>query len=431
MNMDNLEIVQLSDIVIKNKENRKLLSTIVVPSASHTYSLAVEFIKEWALSKFPKDYFKTVYVEDSHIFGQARKFSTTTAMRRENPAIKIIPSIDTSYNRDTVDLNLGGLDFYQKRSTFDGCFFRDYENNRFIKAFSEIILFNVNIIVRVDSRPKQLDVLHYMKLAYRVGASQSKYLDMDINIPYKMMLQLAHDTGFEIEGDKIKNIPEFLHYLNSHSDFPIMYKLRCVNGKNEFFVRCNNVYTHIRIPDQLSIDNGDRNNHVDMNFNIELNLELRFPGIQSYEYMSKDESTIIESVETSDPDIVGLHSIKIIDIPKTNEKGWNLNLQTEYDDSSNNEYIEIRFLELLENNIRECVEYNKKILVSVSAFIDIKIFYYDGLLPYDINWDTFTIKIKNTKDIYHIAIYVDNVYVNNTIELIKNTYSNRLISENA
>ena len=52
---DNL--VPVDRLRLIKKENRKLISTVLVPSASHSYALAVEYIQKWFLSKFSKDYF--------------------------------------------------------------------------------------------------------------------------------------------------------------------------------------------------------------------------------------------------------------------------------------------------------------------------------------------------------------------------------------
>ena len=49
---DNLIPMNRMDLVKKN--HRKLLSTRLVPSTSHSYALAVEYIQKWFLSKFSK-----------------------------------------------------------------------------------------------------------------------------------------------------------------------------------------------------------------------------------------------------------------------------------------------------------------------------------------------------------------------------------------
>lgn len=427
---DNL--IPLDKILIKKKENKRLISTALIPSASHSYALAVEYVQNWFLSKFTKDYFKTIYIEGKNIFDESRRFNINDTARRQNPAVAIIPSIDFSFDREKIDLALGGLELYEEKSTMDTCFFRDYENGLYIKEIDQLNLLNFTIRVYVDTRAKQLNLWHYMKLAFRVGATQGEYIDMDFSIPEELILQLAIDTGFEVdmENKKVKNIPEFLQYLNKNSAIPFLYKLRCENGRDEFFIRTTGEYVHIAIPDYLSVDDGDRVGHTYENFPIEMNLALRFPSPQSFVYMSKHPQTIIDGIkmETTD-DIIGLYTIKVFDIPVLNEKKWGLYLQTEYMEDEPTIGVEMDFNELFTVTIREVINYTKKQFLSPSIFVDIKLFDTDGnSIPVSIDWDTLRVT-TNDKNKYQkiiIGVYIDNNYLNETVVTMNNSSNTRL-----
>ena len=429
---DNL--VPVDRLRLIKKENRKLISTVLVPSASHSYALAVEYIQKWFLSKFSKDYFKTVYIEGKNIFDESRKFTIDKTARRQNPAVAIIPTIDFSFDRDKLDLALGGLELYEEKSTFDTCFFRDYENKLYIKEIDQLNQLSFTIRVYVDTRAKQLNLWHYMKLAFRVGATQGEYIDMDFSLPEELILQLAIDTNFEVdmENKKVKNPVAFLNYLNKNSLQPILYKLRCENGRDEFFIRAQSKYVHIAIPDYLSVDDGERVGHTYENFPIEMTLTLRFPTPQSYVYMSKSPQTIIDGVrmETSD-DIVGLYSIKFIDIPKVNERKWGLYIQTEYLEDKESDTIEMDFNDLIGNELKEVIEYTKEQFLSPKIFIDIKLFDVEGkLIPYNIDWDTLLVTTEpdETERKYQkiaIGVYVDNKYLNESVVTMNNSSNQR------
>lgn len=427
---DNL--IPLDKIKIHKKENRKLISTTLIPSASHSYALAVEYIQNWFLSKFSKDYFKTVYIEGKNIFDESRRFNINDTIRRQNPAVAIIPSIDFSFDRDKIDLPLGGLTIYEEKSTMDTCFFRDYENGLYIKEINQINLLNFTIRVYVDTRAKQLNLWHYMKLAFRVGATQGEYIDMDFSIPEEVILQLACHIGFEVdmENKKIKNIPEFLAYLNKNSVLPFLYKLRCENGRDEFFIRASSEYVHIAIPDYLSVEDGDRVGHTYENFAIEMNLTLRFPSPQSFVYMSKHPQTIIDGIKMEDvKDIVGLYSIKIFDVPLLNEKKWGLYLQTEYLEDEPMMGIEMDLNQLFTTTIKEVIRYTKNQFISPSIFIDIKLFDIDGnQILVNIDWDTLKIKISDDNKYQKIIIgvYIDNKYLNESVVTMNNSVNTRL-----
>ena len=427
---DNLIPMNRMDLVKKN--HRKLLSTRLVPSTSHSYALAVEYIQKWFLSKFSKDFFNTVYIEGKNIFDESRKFNIDNTARRSNPAVAIIPNIDYSFDRDKIDLAMGGLEVYEQKSTMDTCFFRDYENDLYIKQLDQVNLLNFTIRVYLDTRAKQLNVWHYMKLAFRVGASQGEYVDMDFSIPEELMIQLAKHTGFEVdeENKKIKNVVEFLAYLNKNSLVPFLYKLRCENGRDEFFIRTTGQYVHINIPDTLSVEDGERVGHVYENFPIEMNLELRFPAPQSFVYMSKHPQTVIEGLKMEESeDIVGLYSLKFFDIPPMNEKKWGVYIESEYLEDEPMVNLKIDFTELCTISLKEVIEYTKKQFLSPALFLDVKLFDDDGdEIPVKVDWDKLTVESIDDKKYQKviIAIYADNRYMNETIVTMNNSANTRL-----
>lgn len=427
---DNLIPINRMDLI--KKHNRKLLSTRLVPSTSHSYALAVEYVQKWFLDKFSKDFFNTVYIEGKNIFDESRRFNINSTARRNNPAVAIIPTIDYSFDRDKIDLAMGGLEIYEQKSTMDTCFFRDYENDLYIKQISQLNVINFTIRVYLDTKAKQLNVWHYMKLAFRVGASQGEYVDMDFSIPEELMIQLAKHTGFEVdeENKKIKNVVEFLAYLNRHSLIPFLYKLRCENGRDEFFIRTTGQYVHINIPDSLSVEDGDRVGHVYENFPIEMNLELRIPSPQSFIYLSKHPQTVIEGIKMEESeDIAGLYSLKIFDIPPMNDKKWGIYIESEYLEDKPISNLKIDFTQLCTVSLTEIINYTKKQFLSPSLFLDVKLFDDDGkIIPTKVNWDTLTVESTDDEKYQKviIAIYADNKYMNETIVTMNNSTDTRL-----
>lgn len=431
INYDSL--IPLKKLNIIKKDHRKLISTVLIPSASHSYALAVEYIRQWFLNKFSKDYFKTVYIEGKNIFDESRKFTIDKSARRQNPAVAIIPTIDFSFDRDKIDLALGGLELYEEKSTVDTCFFRDYDNSLFIKEIDQLNSINFTIRTYVDTRAKQLNLWHYMKLAFRTGATQGEYIDMDFSIPEELMLQLAIDTGFEVDMDnkKIKNVIEFLNYLNRNSSVPFLYKLRCENGRDEFFIRTQGEYVHISIPDYPSVEDGDRVGHTYENFPIEMNLTLRFPTPQSYIYMSKKPQTVIEGIkmDTSD-DVVGIYSLKVIDIPYQNDKKWGLFVQSEYLEDELSNHISMDFNDLFTTSVKDVIKYTQKQYLSPYIFLDIQLFDNEGnRIKSKIDWDTLIVEtVDDTKEYQKIiiAIYLDNSYMNEALVTMNNSANSRL-----
>lgn len=427
------DLIPLKKVNIFKNDNRRLISTVLIPSASHSYALAVEYVRKWFLDKFSKDYFKTVYIEGKNIFDESRKFTINNTARRQNPAVAIIPSIDFSFDRDKIDLAMGGLELYEEKSTVDTCFFRDYDNSLFIKEIDQLNSINFTIRTYVDTKAKQLNLFHYMKLAFRTGATQGEYIDMDFSIPEELMLQLAVDTGFEvdIENKKIKHVVEFLNYLNKNSLIPFLYKLRCENGRDEFFIRTQGEYVHISIPDYPSVEDGDRVGHTYENFPIEMNLTLRFPTPQSYVYMSKKPQTVIEGIKMDETDeIAGLYSLKVLDIPYQNEKKWGLYIQSEYLEDKLSNHISMDFNDLFTSSIKDVIKYTQKQFLSPYIFLDIQLFDPDqNKIKCKIDWDILTVEtVDETKEYQKIiiAIYMDNTFANEAIVTMNNASSSRI-----
>ena len=192
---------------------------ISIPSTVHGYSLAVEYMRDWLLSLYPQDFFKTVHIGGNHAFYDYRKFNKERLHQIIKPAVAITPTLNTDYNRDMVELIQGGLNIYTRRSPhYNDRFFNDFDSNLFIGIQFRQLEMPFNIKMRVRSRAQQLDLLEYTRLACRIGSTQTHFIDMDCHVPYDIMMALALDIGFDLEKDekgiyKISDIVSFLQYL--------------------------------------------------------------------------------------------------------------------------------------------------------------------------------------------------------------------------
>ncbi len=407
-------------------EKLHLVKNIAVPSEVHGYSLGVEFMRDWFLDKFPQDYFKTVYVNGKHVMDDFRRFNKEKILTVERPALAIIPSINTEYNRDTVDLELGGRDVLVRRSPiYHDAFIQDFDNNIFLGIVLKQLEMPFNFKIRVSTRAQQLDLANYMKMSHRIGATQFKYLSLDFHIPYEIILNIAKDNNFVIENNKVKDNIGFLKYLNEHSFLPIMFKFRTINGKSEYFVRVDNAYTHISCLEPLQLDDGDRNGQLSTNFHIEMNSILKIIVPNYYFYYSKESVPIGPQQITS---LESLYTYKTVEPPEKNYKGWDQYLSTEYDEP--NMYIDnIDFNELIEGGqLAKVINYTKSIGVSPSVFIDIQVYCAREFVETEINWDTMQIQVnqKMDEELSKITIYIDKGYFNEQLVVINNALSGRV-----
>ena len=407
----------------------QLNENISVPSDMHGYSLAIEFARDWFLEQFEKDFFKTVYINGKHVFDDYRTVLNQKKIRViEKPAVAIIPTIDINFNRENLDLYLGGKNLLIRRSSYNQHgFFSDEENNMFMGTYLKQIKLNFNYRIRVASRAQQIDLVNYMKLAFRIGATQSHYLNLDFHIPYDIMLNIAKDSGFEINNECIVDIYGFLKYLNSHSNVPFLYKFRTVNGKNEFFIKVINAYTHVSCLEELSIDDGERNGALDNNFNIDMNMELKIPVPAIYWYLSKEKLNTKYSQRYA---LKGLYSYRSFEPPERNENGWDQYLSTEWYNENEDTYLDtINFTTLLGNErLMRVIKHTKETLISPKVFMDIKLYNDTYEIPITIDWDTYDIIVKKDLPSYitKICIYVDKLYLNEQLIASENLDKSRL-----
>jgi len=168
----------------------------------------------------------------------------------QRPAIAIVPQINADYNRENIDLIQGGLNIYTRNAARQiDRFFNDIDNNLYIGIRTKQIEMPFGFKIRVQSRAQQLEVLEFTRLACRIGSTQTHFIDIDVHVPYDIMMSLAIDAGFELVEDAngdphVRDVTSFLHYLNTYSSIPFTYKLRTINGHCEYFVRLKHCHTY-------------------------------------------------------------------------------------------------------------------------------------------------------------------------------------------
>lgn len=416
----------------------KLHESISIPSKVHVYSLGVEYMRNWFLKKFDDDYFKTIYMNGKHIFDDFRRFNREQITKIEKPALAIVPTVDYEYNRDTVDLRLGGLDVLTRRSRFKQMpIIQDPDHNVFLNMTMELVKINFTFKVRVGTKAQQDDLYNFMKFAYRVGATQKEFVSYDYHLPYEAMLNMAARSGFEIiypsEENKdrihprVRNIAGFLSYLNSYSMYPISYKLRTINGNCEFFMRVPDQCTHISNIDPLSRDDGEREEMLDNNFQLEMTPILSIPCPQQYYFYSED---VLDERHKFKSDIAGLYSYRTVSPPERDEHGWRRYLITEYMDEAG-EVDEIDLTDLLDGSelYKVILQLRDRLFISPSIFINVKLFnyYYEKKIKMD--WEKMSIVIDEPKmrsEFSQIGVYVDLDFMNSHLKIMEGVDKTRM-----
>lgn len=406
----------------KPRRVRHLISSVTLPSQYNSYAVCTEFARDWFLSKFPQNFFNSVYVDGSKTFDQFRQLSKINQqMKRTNPVLGIAPSINMEFNRDFVDTNMG-LGGYLRRSRMEGKIFSDntIQNSRHLAIQFKTIMMTFVYKMRLDTKAQQLDLVEFIKYKHRAGMTENQYLPLDIHVPKKIIMQIAFDIGLLSDDfSRIKDPDKMLKYLNTHSLVPFLYKRRNATGTDEFFIRVDNCSAHIKAEMPNADESGDRQEHEHMSFMIDFTVEIQMTAPYCYTYYSETEQNIINSHDlVKDETGILLMKAARADLPDANEVGWNRVLNTEYivENEDLKDNVVIEFEPLLEGELRHIVEYTKSVALSPSLFVDFIIFNDGNFCDYDLDWDRFTMTIKEKTNHpgFVIGMYINMSYVNET-----------------
>lgn len=417
-----------------------LYADLYIPSWVNGYSIAMEFVHNWFLSKFHNDnYFKTVHIIGKHTFEDFRRFEFGDYAKREKPALSIGGTIQYDYNFENIDLHLLGIEGFVKKTNYQKSFFKNPVKKLYLGLVPEVMAVDFVLRCRVDTRSEQLDLYKRLELLFRIGCTETMDVDMNFHVPYKLMRDLARDSGYDVQNDVIMEPYDFLKYLNQYSQVPFLYKLRYINGKHEYFIRMNNMPLYLDTRNSLDPDDGEQEGQTSTNYHIEMRVGIKIPVPKFYIYYAegKEYSNII----TNSSDGVDVYSMKVFDIPEVNSKGWVQYGTSNYLKDENEESVKnIDISELftapvdtrvgisLDDIISDALLFG----ISPSTFIDIQIYTNDmvvtGKLPIDVDWENRTITLPdNMKDnYYYIVIYTELGYINSKIIEKSESYKSRI-----
>lgn len=441
--MGNSKEVDIKDIIeFNNRFKVKLYTNLIQPSYVHGYSLGIEIIHKWFIETFKDpNYFKTVHIAGKNIYDDFRRFEYGELVKRIKPALAIIPSIMFDEDRDTLDMSRGGAELYVKRSKHERAFLKDPKKDIFLGINMELMVMNFVFRMKVATRAQQVDLFNKLKIFFRIGETRTKYLDMDFHIPYTIISNIAKDAGYEVdESGIIKEPYEVLKYLNQHSQIPILYKMRYINSKREYFLRMKDMAVHISTKDKLSPDDGEQEGHTMNNFTIDMNVGLRLPVPQFYVYFS--QNPLSYTLDTDNPNnTMSMYGIKVIDIPEINDKGWVQYATSNYLPEKDEKFVDEIDISTLfvapvgqEVNIslEDLISESLSNFISPSAFIDIGVYTNDlripGRIPIKMDWEHRKILFKERQipSLLYISIYTDRDYTNNKSIEIDKMYEGRL-----
>jgi hypothetical protein len=354
--------------------------------------------------------------------------------------IAIVPTVDYDYDRDMLDTYLADQTLLLKRTNYQQSFIKDYKNMNFLYLQMRALKMNFTFKVRVNSRSEQLDLFNRMELWFNIGGTSYNRTSVDFHIPYDIMVALARKLGLDIiksadgtnEWISPDEIMIFLNYLNKHSDLPIIYKMRAINQKPEFFVRVKDLYTHISCKDKISIDDGERDGKLDTNFNLEFQCVLTIPIPHFYAFMSQENLISTIRVNNNFDTSVGIYSINNFEIPPINELDWGQVAVTSYCADKGETYIDLSTVLNGKGQVADVIRHNISSGISPNSFIDIKAFRSDDrekMVKCTMDWSNYHLvftKEMEQDEAIDVAVYGDKLYINNMVNLLEQNDKSRI-----
>jgi hypothetical protein len=420
----------------------KLYKQLSLPSYVHGYSLAIEYMRDWFLAKFPKEYFKTVYINGKHVLSDWKKFNNYN-IKREKPMLSIVPTIEYDFNRENIDLYQGNEHLFLKTSDYEQSFLKDFESKQYLYCRMRALKMTFAFRARFNTRSEQLDALNRMELCFKIGSTWHDRCSIDFHIPESCIIGLACKAGFELvknpETGKMliqkKDICDLTNYLNRHSHLPIICKMRGINQQPAYFMRIDDLYTHISCLNKLQPNDGDQVGKLYDNYDIEMEAVLTIPIPHFFvlfeeEYIGNELTVYDKDPETS----ISLYTVNPFQIPPVNEKGWAQFALTSYMTDKNEKTIDISSILNGGGNITQVIDYTIKMGLDPRMFIDTKVYLsqqFDQARCVDIRVDygKKIICLENPVDeelMLNLVFYADMKYVNESIITMNNINDTRI-----
>lgn len=407
--------------------NNELKYIASLGSVAHTYGNLLATTQRWFLSLFQPNFFKTIHV--SSMIAHKQILSTPHQfLKKSKPMIIFRPRI--AFDEDTflaktlmVERMGGGPINSQCPGTIELHPFLFDEEKGMDLQFSEVRrVMNLDISIILNTYIQQLNYMELLKSEF------VKDRPFDINTYLEAFLSKElMDTVSEISGVPIHDatgcIKDFMDYMNTHSYYPVTYKLAGATGKEEFY-RYYPTKVLGTLTD-LSEDQGESTGHVMTSYQINLSFRFEFwtPNV-TYLFSNKIKEVPKPSVPT-DATLIPVYADIFAEEDLHLAPGWQMYNHVSCQLDKPNDIMD--FSPMLKESIRSVLDYHIKNGIPVLNFIDVKVRRQGYLIElgkdYDIDYKNLKIFFHN-KDYgyytYTIVIAIDVLYINNMVKELYN-----------
>lgn len=406
-------------------------------SMAHTYGNVTCFMNHWLLSLFPKDYFKTNYINSTIAYKDFADYthSKKEFMKKNKPMLLIKPRIEI----DTLD-ELPINQTYLANRIYDIMnddiytgnlqnFFWDKDNGRQIQFLMNALRINFDVTIVVETLMEQINLVHYFKNRVRQEWDMLLRANLESFISRDIMYLLAKDAGYDDIFEDSKRLGEFLTYVNSNSQYPVTMKYKNSSGRHEFF-RFHPSYLNVAISN-LSIDEGSKKNQISDNFMINFTVRCDFNTAGLYVFISENDAVFSEIsgnvILGNEDEMVPMVTPQTLFSNNYVPAGWNIYTAPAFDIDSDERPYPLDFSVLMNTSMMEAVNYHKAHGIPLDTFMNIEVIKNGRTMEikrkeYEIDWDNLTVKIYNCNRAqeYRLVISVHTLYLNELLgDIIK------------
>ena len=406
-------------------------------SSAHTYGNVIAVVANYIKSLFPDNYFKTVQIATKIAYKEFdfRKNSKKEFRMKEKPMLIIRPRIvsdasnlfanntfkTTRFTDNLLRGNLGDM----------MSFIDDNDKGIHIKYLLNRMGIEFEVTIICETIMEQINLMTYFNNRVR----QDKIFDLstalESQIPRKIIDLLSNDLGIPVY-DENQSTKRFLDYMNSHSGYPVTYKLKNSTKNDEFFRYYN---TKIMTTfEGLNIDDGNKKGFVTDTATMTFNCKCEFWGTGLYYYFTqKVINDIDDDLKPKDPSgtVIPLFtidlSLKDPGLPESYQLYNTAIFKTDEEmDGEESDVIDIS--PIMDEDLLDLIKYCQFSGTSIDPYVAIYVskdknfIKLEDEFSYDIMKNEVTIFNPDSSVTYRIFIYKNNLLVN---ELIKKTMNER------
>lgn len=400
-------------------------------SLAHTYGNITCFIANYIKNLFPQGFFKTVHISTAIAYKQFNVFqnSNKEILKKGKPMLIIRPRLEVDDNSvflyDTL-LTTNPHDIYMETSyTNLQPFVADKNNGVYIKYLLNRLKMSFDITIVTETQMDAINQAHFLK--NRLPINYYKFLPtcLESYIPRDLLKVVSEDIGIPMY-DENGSVRPFVEYLNSHSQYPVSYKMRNGTGNDEFF-RYYPANVDVGFSG-LSVDEVNKKGFVSDTCAVNLTVTAEFNATGLYYFFTerhmKIDRIIMDMKAGSDNRIIPIFTENNLYISKYGV-GWTVYAAPMYAvDNEKRDILDIS--QILNNSITGVIKYHLEHGIPMELCCKVEVMkdnrYLTPLLEYEVNYNTMELITKNCNmdSTYRVIVHVNTEYINALIDDIFN-----------